>query len=170
MMPRRLLLLTAAAALFVASSLGGANADTPGPCPSLATQASIRKTVAGGKSAVLTFKVSNTGADPVNDAGVFIRLPYGATYQSVRVSPKLSSAPTFEQQGGMIAWTGIPINAHKTRTLRIKSAFDKCAGSLHVAPKSANGKPTGLFNTTIELAVFRVRPTITIVSALTMPR
>jgi hypothetical protein len=81
-------------------------------------------------------------------------LPNGATYTSVKVSPKPSVAPVFQQQGSMVAWTGLSIQAKKTSTFRVKLAFDKCAGDDAVPPKRASGKPTGLFNATVGVSTF----------------
>lgn len=156
MMPHRLF-LGAAMALMLAAFLDGANAA----CPSFATKASIRKMVVGGKMATLTLKVTNQDSAAVTDAGLSVMLPNGVTYHSVRVSPKLATAPTFEQGDGMIAWTDLRMDGKKTRTFRIKLAFDKCAGGDPVPSKHTNGKQrqlasatSSLFDGTLSVATF----------------
>lgn len=154
MMPARdLLFLGAAMALALASLLDGANAAPS--CPSFITKASIRKMVAGGKMATLMLKVTNKGATTVNDAGISVMLPNGVTYHSVRVSPKLATAPTFEQENSMIAWTGLQMAAKKTRSFRIKLAFNKCAGGDPVPSMHAKANVTSrLFDGTFTVATF----------------
>lgn len=74
-------LLLAATALLAAAQ-----------CPVFDVKPSLRKTVAGGKVAQLTVKVTNRDL-AVTNGGFGLALPNGVTYKSVRVSPKLSPAP-----------------------------------------------------------------------------
>jgi hypothetical protein len=149
-MARRFLLAAAAVLVLLASFLGSTAAEI---CPTFATKASIRKTIRGGKHATLTVKVTNR-RDAVTNAGLGLQLPNGATYKSVNVSPKLTTAPTFEESGGMLAWTGIVMPPRKARTFKIKLAFDKCAGGDPVPPKHPNGKATNLYTGDIVISTF----------------
>ena len=104
-------------------------------CPVLHTKTGLRKTINGGKTVTLTVKVTNRGAT-FNDGGFALQLPSNVAYKSVRVSPKLTTSPSFEQDdNGMVAWAGIAMHAKKTRTFRVKLAFDKCAGDDPVPSK-----------------------------------
>lgn len=53
----------------------------------------------------------------------------------------------------MIAWTGLRMDAKKTRAFRIKLAFDKCAGGDPVPSKHAKANAT-LFDGTLGVATF----------------
>jgi uncharacterized repeat protein (TIGR01451 family) len=146
--PRRFLLLAATAFL---PGLLGAHADT---CPTLTTKTSIRKALAGGKTATLTAKVTNKGMAAVTNAGLALVLPSGVTYSSVKVTPKPATAPTLVQDGALVAWVGLSVGAKKTLTARVKLNADTCAGGDAVPPKTANGKATGLYEATIGVTTF----------------
>ena len=104
-------------------------------CPVLHTKTGLRKTINGGKTVTLTVKVTNRGS-AFNDGGFALQLSFGVAYKSVKISPKLATAPTFEQDdNGMVVWAGIAMHAKKTRTFRVKLAFDKCAGDDPVPSK-----------------------------------
>ena len=149
-MPRRVG-YRAAAAVLLACLLGATDAAG---CPTLATKASIRKSVAGGKPATLSSKMVNNGAQAISDAGLALTLPTGFSYTNVRATPKPALAPAFEQQGNMVAWTGITIASGKARAFRIKLGVDKSAGDTAVPPKHGSGKPSNLFGATIGVATF----------------
>jgi len=71
----------------------------------------------------------------------------------VSVSPKLSPAPTFEQEGNKVAWTDINLGAKKTTTFRVKLAFDKCAGEDEVLSKIGQAM-SNLYSTSIGVETF----------------
>ena len=163
--PRRCFLRAAAALLLLACGLNRTDAQA---CPSFATRASIRKTLAGGKQATLTVKISNRGASVVTDAGLALTLPNGFTYRSATVSPKPNPAPTLVVDGSNVAWTGLSIAARKSRKVRVKLALDQCAGDTLVPSSNkhnktswakgrrelAFGAPNGLYSADIGVATF----------------
>lgn len=155
----------ATATLLLACGLG--HADAIQACPSFATKASIRKTLAGGRQATLTVTIANRGTSAVADAGLALTLPNGFTYRSATVSPKPNPAPTLVMDGSNVVWTRLSIAARKSRKLRVKLALDQCAGDTLVPPSNKHNKtakahrelvgfgaPNGLYSTEIGIATF----------------
>lgn len=97
-------------------------------CPNLVTQTGLRTRIRR-ETATITVKVTNAGTTDVDDAGLALDLPLGVTYESVKVKPKPS---TLVEEGTTVAWTGVSIDSHKTRTFRINLAFDNAMMSKNV--------------------------------------
>lgn len=129
-------------------------------CPTLDVKAKLRRTLAGGKLARLVVRISSRDLF-VSDGGLMLTLPNGVAYHSVRVSPKLSSAPVIQQNGRDVAWTGINLPAKKARAFKVKLAIDQCAGdalvpSKHNKTAKAHRELTwgSLYSTQIGVSVF----------------
>ena len=54
--------------------------------------------------------------------------------------PKPGPAPALAVDDSNVAWTGMSIGAHKTRTVRVKLALDECAGDDRGTPSNKHNK------------------------------